>query len=136
MKTDTPKSIQRRDYSPPDYRIETVHLDVVLGEETTRVKSKLALEATAKDPGPLVLDGEGMALVSIRVDGKPLDPSAYTVTEKSLTVHAASRWRPKPTSAHRTTPRWRGCINRAAISAPSARRRVSAGSPGISTARM
>jgi len=91
MKTDTPKSIHRKDYSPPDYRIETVHLDVILGEETTRVKSTLALQATAKTPGPLVLDGEGMALVSIRLDGEPLAESAYALGEKTLTIHAPPR---------------------------------------------
>ena len=40
MKTDTPKTIYRRDYTPPSYRIDTVDLDVTLGEETTRVRSR------------------------------------------------------------------------------------------------
>ena len=91
MKTDTPKAIQRRDYSPPSYRIETVDLDVSLGEETTRVKSTLAIRATGDGAGPLVLSGEGMVLVSIRLDGAQLPETAYTVEEKSLTLHAPPR---------------------------------------------
>jgi aminopeptidase N len=91
MKTDTPKTIYRKDYTPPGYRIETVDLDVTLGEETTRVRSRLALRATAVDAGPLVLDGEDMTLVSIRLDGAPLAEDAYTLAEKTLTIHAPPR---------------------------------------------
>jgi len=87
MKTDTPKTIHRKDYSSPGYRIETVNLDFTLGEDSTRVKSTLALKATSDNPGPLTLDGEGMKLVSIRLDGAPLAETSYTVAEKTLTIH-------------------------------------------------
>lgn len=63
MKKEAPKTIYRKDYAPPPYRIETVELDVSLGEETTRVRSRLAIQAATQNPGPLVLDGEGLALV-------------------------------------------------------------------------
>ena len=87
MNKEAPKTIYRKDYAPPAYRIETVELDVTLGEETTRVKSRLAVRANRDNPGPLVLDGEGIKLVSIRVDGDALPEGAYTLTERSLTIH-------------------------------------------------
>ncbi|MEM9683897.1 MAG: aminopeptidase N, partial [Pseudomonadota bacterium] len=87
MKTDTPKTIHRKNYTPPKYRIETVHLDVALGEESTRVGSMLAIRATGADAGPLVLDGEGLSLVSIAIDGAPLADGDYDATDSSLTIH-------------------------------------------------
>ena len=72
MKKDAPKAVYRKDYAPPPYRIETVDLDVALGEESTRVRSRLAIRADEADPGPLVLNGERLTLVSIRLDGAAL----------------------------------------------------------------
>jgi aminopeptidase N len=87
MKKEAPKTIYRKNYAPPAYRIETVELDVTLGEETTRVKSRLAVRAQRDEPGPLILDGEGIKLVSVRLDGATLPESAYALTERSLTIH-------------------------------------------------
>lgn len=91
MKKVSPKAVYRKEYAPPAYRIETVDLDVALGEESTRVASRLAIRAAADRPGPLVLDGEGLDLVSIRVDGDILPQAAYTVAEDSLTIHSPPR---------------------------------------------
>ena len=78
-----------KDYAPPDYRIETVELDFALDPKATRVKSKLLLRPNPKAaPGdrPLVLDGEGLVLQSIALDGKPLGLDDYRLGEKSLTI--------------------------------------------------
>ncbi len=91
MKKEALKTIYRKDYAPPAYRIETVELDVTLGEETTRVKSRLTVHANGEKPGPLVLDGEGIKLVSIHLDGKALPESAYALTEQSLAIHTPPR---------------------------------------------
>jgi aminopeptidase N len=91
MKKDAPKTIFRKDYAPPGYRIETVALDVALGDEMTRVKSRLAIRATSDNPGPLVLDGEGPKLVAIRLDGQALPERAYRLDEHSLTIHKPPR---------------------------------------------
>ncbi|MGH6618860.1 MAG: aminopeptidase N, partial [Alphaproteobacteria bacterium] len=91
MKKNSPQAIYRKEYAPPAYRIETVDLDVALGEESTRVASRLAIRAATDRPGPLVLDGEGLDLVSIRVDGALLPEAAYSVAEDSLTIHSPPR---------------------------------------------
>jgi len=88
MKTDTPLTIHRKDYTPPAYRIETTDLDVALGEEETRVTAKLRIVATSDGAGPLVLDGEHLELASIAIDGTALPNDAYTLSETTLTIHA------------------------------------------------
>ena len=54
-----------KDYSPPDYLIEEVELDVSLEPKVTRVASKLRLRSNPKvatGSRPLVLDGESLKL--------------------------------------------------------------------------
>ena len=70
------------DYTPPNFKIEHVYLDFDLYPKATRVKSKLTVTRLA--PGPLTLDGEDIALKSVRVDGKTLKRSQYTLTQTQL----------------------------------------------------
>ena len=78
-----------KEYAPPDYLVGTVELDFALDPEATRVKSKLLLRPnpTAVLGGrALVLDGEGLVLQSIALDGKPLGLGDYSLDVKSLTI--------------------------------------------------
>jgi aminopeptidase N len=77
-----------KDYSPPDYLVEEVELDVSLEPNAARVKSKLRLRTNPKvAPGrPLKLDGEGLTLESVSLDGIPLQPSDYTLDGVTLTI--------------------------------------------------
>ena len=80
-----------KDYSPPDYLIEEVELDVSLEPKATRVASKLRLRPNPKvatGGRPLVLDGESLKLQSVALDGKPLAPKDYTLGETSLSIAA------------------------------------------------
>ena len=94
MKKNQPDATYRRNYSPPDYRIQSVELDFDLGVETTRVRSRLEIRAT-EDSGdgtrPLVLDGESLELLGISLDGRPLGDGEYQLDEASLTVPAPAR---------------------------------------------
>jgi aminopeptidase N len=84
-----PKAIRREDYRPPDYRIETADLEFELAPTATRVKSTLKLRAAQDRPNgakPLVLDGDELTLVSVKLDGKPLSATDYALGEKSLTI--------------------------------------------------
>lgn len=94
MKTDTPRKIRLKDYQPPAYLIERVDLDITLDPTRTRVRSRLAMipnPATKKSAGPLVLDGEHLELEAIRIDGKPLETGAYSVSKNSLTIRKAPK---------------------------------------------
>lgn len=80
-----PQAIHRQDYRAPDYRIESVELEFDLVSDATVVKSKLAVMAV--NPGlPLVLDGEDLKLLSVRLDGRALGPTDYRLAERTLTI--------------------------------------------------
>ena len=89
MKSETPQPIRLGDYRPTPYLIDTVHLDFNLDPTATRVTSRLALRPNPESletGAPLVLDGERITLHSLALDGRELQPSAYTIDEKSLTL--------------------------------------------------
>jgi aminopeptidase N len=93
--TETPaqsrhEPIRRADYRPPDYRIDAIDLEFDLAPETTRVKSVLRLSADHDRRAgirPLVLDGDGLELLSLALDGQPLGAGDYALDEKHLTLH-------------------------------------------------
>jgi len=84
--TQPPKAIQRLDYRAPDYSIDSVELDFDLAPHATRVKARLSVKANGKNK-PLVLDGEAMTLIALRIDGRTLSADDYAVAEKTLTIH-------------------------------------------------
>ena len=88
MKTAEPRAIHLKDYAPPPYRIPEIALDFQLDGKATLVAATMKVERRAASAEPLVLDGNGLTLVSIAMDGKPLDSSAYAVDMDMLTVHA------------------------------------------------
>ncbi len=86
MRTDTPQPIRLSDYQPPAFLIDEVGLDFRLEPNTTRVKAKLTVRRNPGQSGPLVLDGMRLNLISVAIDGAPLDASAYTLTDEHLTI--------------------------------------------------
>ena len=89
MRTEEPHAIRLADYQPPDFRIETVHLDFALDPQATRVTATLGI-VRKRAGAPLVLHGEDLKLVSLRLDGKALVDGEYQLDEKSLTVPQVS----------------------------------------------
>jgi aminopeptidase N len=86
MRTDEPRAVRLADYTPPDYRIETIALDFHLDPQATRVHSKMVVVRSSKDASPLVLNGEHLKLISVAIDGRTLDAESYTVNEETLTI--------------------------------------------------
>ena len=84
MKTET-APVRLADYRPPDFAVDTVSLDVRLDPEKAMVTSRLALRRTGGD-GPLVLDGDELALISVTLDGVPLGPDRYDAAPNRLVV--------------------------------------------------
>jgi aminopeptidase N len=84
--------IYLKDYTPPDFRVETVELRFELGEESTLVWSRLGIAANYEGGRkPLVLNGRDLQLKSLALDGKPLGKDSYSVDDETLTIHAAPR---------------------------------------------
>jgi aminopeptidase N len=87
MRTDTHPPILLKDYRPPDWLVETVMLKVSLHPSQTTVRATLALKPNAHTAAaPLVLDGDGLSLVSLRIDGTVLPPDSYVATPDKLTI--------------------------------------------------
>jgi aminopeptidase N len=88
MRTEQARPVRLEDYRPPDWLVETVELDVSLDPKATRVRARLALKPNPKAaaPAPLVLDGDGLALKSLRLDGETLAPELYSAEADRLTI--------------------------------------------------
>ena len=87
MRTDTSPPILLKDYRPPDWLVETVALDFSLHSTQTKVRATLALKPNPEAAAaPLVLDGDGLRLMSLKLDGATLPADSYVATSDSLTI--------------------------------------------------
>jgi aminopeptidase N len=88
MRTEEHRPIRLSEYRPPDWLVETVDLDVKLHPTQTPVRSTLKLKPNpaAGAPAPLVLDGEGLILVSLKIDGAPVPSGGYVAGPDGLTI--------------------------------------------------
>ncbi len=84
-----PKEIFLSDYTPPAYLVEAVHLFFDLDATQTTVRSVLKMRKNPKGNGTeCILDGEQLELISIKLNGQPLEGNAYQRTEKALILTA------------------------------------------------
>jgi len=78
MRTDQPVTIRRVDYPPPAFLVDAIRLEFDLDPEDTRVRSTLQMRRNPDfrpadgRPAPLVLDGEQLSLIELRIDGRLL----------------------------------------------------------------
>lgn len=88
MTQDTPKAIYLKDYKTPAFLVDQVELNFDLGP-ITQVTSRLHMRLNPDRNGrvePLVLAGEQMELLELKLDGGILGSGAYVVDEESLTL--------------------------------------------------
>lgn len=78
--------IFRDDYRAPGFVVRRIELDVALDPLATRVRSRLHLRRDECNDEPLRLDGIGLRLLSIAVDGHVLQPHEYAVDETGLSL--------------------------------------------------
>jgi aminopeptidase N len=88
MRTEEPRPIRLSEYHPPDWLVETVDLDVRLHPTRTPVRATLKLKPnpSAGAPAPLALNGDGLTLVSLKLDGETLASDRYIATPDGLTI--------------------------------------------------
>ncbi len=86
MREGTPRTIYRKEYTSPGFAIPDVELRVAIFEGYTRVYSTLHLQRQVGASGPLVLDGEGLELEAIEIDGQPLTSGQYQYDGSKLTI--------------------------------------------------
>jgi aminopeptidase N len=87
MRTEQARPVRLQDYRPPDWLVDTVHLDVSLHPTATKVRATLNLQPNpGTSPAPLVLDGDGLNLSSVTLDGQPLAADAYVASPDRFTL--------------------------------------------------
>jgi aminopeptidase N len=89
MRTDNAPVVRLSDYRPTDYAIDKVDLDIRLMPEASSVTARLSLSRRDGTPAgtPLVLEGDGLELNGLTLDGMGVANDARTVTPDRLTIH-------------------------------------------------
>jgi hypothetical protein len=91
MRTETGQTIHLKDYAPPDWLVETVDLDFSLHPNATKVRALLLLKPNPKTAAaPLVLDGDGLTLKSLKIDGAAPAADSYIATPDHSAAAAAA----------------------------------------------
>ncbi|WP_428540757.1 aminopeptidase N [Profundibacter sp.] len=86
MSSDNTQKIYLKDYTPPAYLVDTVHLTFKLSPKSTRVISKIRfIPNPANDSREFFLHGEHLTLIRAAIDGQDWKPH---VTDKGLAVQA------------------------------------------------
>lgn len=88
MKTDNestqPKRILLSDYKSPSFSVKSISLHFDLHETKTLVRATQIIEKL--EESALILNGENLKLVSLKVDGQELEASEFETTAETLTV--------------------------------------------------
>jgi aminopeptidase N len=89
MRDAQPGTVFLKDYRPPEFLINRTELYFDLHEDHALVSSRLhMLRSSEAEAGvPLELHGQDMDLVSLAVDGEPVQPADYSLTADKLVVH-------------------------------------------------
>ncbi|MGL4268902.1 MAG: aminopeptidase N [Plesiomonas sp.] len=80
-----PQAKYRQDYRAPDYTITDVALDFDLSADDTVVTAVSHVVRQGEHTQPFVLNGEGLTLVSVAVNGQPV--TDYQQDSHLLTIH-------------------------------------------------
>ncbi|OYY83634.1 MAG: hypothetical protein B7Y61_10120, partial [Rhizobiales bacterium 35-66-30] len=90
MREAEPQPVRLADYHPPEWLVDTVDLDILLHPTATRVVSRLALRRNPAGTAgaPIALDGDGLTLVRVAINGAPLAGGAYEATPQALVIPA------------------------------------------------
>ncbi len=90
MKTDTPKTIYLKDYTPAPFTITETELDITLDQSETRVIVRLSVQPNPHSKSKsraLQLDGEMLTLHRVAIDGMDVTQDAYAATDRHLMLH-------------------------------------------------
>jgi len=87
MRTDTPQTIYRKDYTPPSYLVETVELGFDLDPARTIVANRMTLRRNPDSAQrEIELYGENLELVALRMNGNTLTDQDYRIEGSLLTI--------------------------------------------------
>lgn len=75
-----------KDYTPPAYLVDTIHLRVELDPKATLVETRMRIRANTRQPRPLVLNGKRLELMRVVLEGRELAPGQYSFADGLLTI--------------------------------------------------
>ena len=87
------QTIRREDYRAPSHLIDEVRLEFDLDAESTAVVNTMHVRpnpAADEKNASLFLNGEDLTLVSVSIDGKPLDENRYELSQSGLLIRDLS----------------------------------------------
>lgn len=80
-------TVYRLDYTVPSYLVDHIDLVFDLAPSATRVRATTELHRNPDSAShDIVLYGEALELVGITMDGRPLSPGDYTLTDEGLRI--------------------------------------------------
>ena len=82
--TNQPKRIFLKDYKAPSFKVQSIDLFFNLHETNTQVKAIQKIEKL--EESPLMLDGENLKLLSIKIDDRELSSADFFINEESLSI--------------------------------------------------
>ena len=87
MRTDTPQTIYRLDYTPPPYWVDQIEIGFDLDPAATRVANRLTMTRNPdSNTATLSLHGEELELVALRMNGKALTKKDYRIANGMLQI--------------------------------------------------
>jgi aminopeptidase N len=81
--SNAPKTTYLKDYQPPHFEIESVHLDFSLAPHETIVTNTMKVRCLDKDE-PILFNGEKIKLLEIQLNGQVADKEEYQLTDDGL----------------------------------------------------
>jgi aminopeptidase N len=88
MRTETPKEIFLKDYTPPAYKVASTELFFDIHDGITTVTAKTQFTTNNDSDAPLFLEGEKLELISCKLDGAEITPD---ISEVGLTLPAPGK---------------------------------------------
>ncbi len=87
MRSDTASTVHRHDYAPPAFLVDSIDIGFDLDPKATRVAARSLLRRNPDSrQQELVLHGEELELVAIRMNGKALTKRQYTLHAGKLVI--------------------------------------------------
>ncbi len=94
MRTDTGQVFRLEDYRPTDFVINRTQLCFRLDPVATRVTARVTMRHRDGAGTTLVLDGDGLTLARLTLDGEDLASERYVATPDRLEIHGLPTNRP------------------------------------------
>jgi aminopeptidase N len=86
-------AVRLSEYRPYDWLVDTVDLDFQLDPKATRVRANLVMRPNPKGrkSAPIILDGDELSLVSLKLNGNAVPANEYEATASALTIKKPPR---------------------------------------------